>query len=231
MHILYLDDAGSVGNASERFFILAGISLFERQTWFLERELDRIAATLRPDEPKSLEIHGNAILSGRKVWRSIQVAQRRQIIGDCLRAIKLLHGPVRLFGAVVEKRAVSPNDAVEIAFEEVASRFDKFLMRRHREGHAERGLLVLDKSTMETRLQSLATDFRFVGHSNGKLRNLADVPFFVDSRASRLIQYADLVSYALWRNYERDDPEFFDIIADRFDREGGVVHGLFVKTS
>jgi hypothetical protein len=209
MHILYLDDAGSVANASERFFVLAGVALFERQTFFLEQALDRVAAGFRAVDPKHLELHGNAMLAGRGFWRSVPRDARRQGIGDALRALTTLQGTSRLFAA--------------------AARFDRFLLRRHREGDTQRGLIVLDKSTMETRLQALATEFRFVGHRAGRLTNLADVPFFVDSRASRLIQYADLVSYALWRKYERDDPEFFDIIADRFDQEGGVIHGLCVR--
>ncbi len=52
------------------------------------------------------------------------------------------------------------------------------------------------------------------------------MPFFVDSKATRLIQYADLVSYALWRKFEKQDDEFFDAVSDAFDREGSVVHGL-----
>ncbi len=115
-----------------------------------------------------------------------------------------------------------------MAFEEVASRFDKFLVRLYRENNPQRGIIVLDKSTMETRLQALATEFRFNGHSTGRLNNLADVPFFVDSKASRLVQYADLVAYALWRNFEKGDPEFYEIINQHFDHEGGVVHGLHV---
>ncbi len=58
------------------------------------------------------------------------------------------------------------------------------------------------------------------------MHNLVDVPFFVDSRAARLIQYADLVSYALWRKFEPGDDEFFDAISNFFDREGSIVHGL-----
>lgn len=228
MYLLYLDDAGSVGNASERYFVLAGVALFERQTWFLEKALDDVASSVAHPEPKKLELHGNEIASGRKFWRSIEKVERRRVIGSGLEAVRKLHGRTRLFGAVVDKRAVAPADAVEIAFEEVASRFDRFLLRLHRGGKTERGLIVLDKSTMETRLQALATEFRLVGHSSGKLTNLADVPFFVDSAASRLVQYADLVAYALWRNFERNDPDFFHAIENLFDVEGGVTHGLAI---
>jgi hypothetical protein len=58
---------------------------------------------------------------------------------------------------------------------------------------------------------------------------LAEVPLFLDSKASRLIQLADLVAYAVFRNYERTDSQFYDVIRDRFDREGGVIHGLHVR--
>ncbi len=231
MHLLYLDDAGSVGNPQERFFILAGIALFERQTYHLERLLDAVAARFAHPEPKTLELHGNQMLAGRKFWRDFPKADRRKAIADGLNTIRDLRGDVALFGAVIEKIAVSPEDPTEFAFEEVASRFDKKLLRLHRNGRSERGIIVLDKSTMETRLQALATEFRFHGHRAGRLHNLADVPFFVDSKASRLVQYADLVAYALWRHYEKQDSEFFDIIKNDFDQEGGVVHGLLVKTA
>ena len=78
----------------------------------------------------------------------------------------------------------------------------------------------------KTRLQSLALEFRTVGHRWGVTRNLVDVPLFVDSRATRIIQYADLVAYAMWRKFEKGDDEFFNVIAGDFDSEGRVVHGL-----
>jgi len=45
-------------------------------------------------------------------------------------------------------------------------------------------------------LQNLAQGFRESGTRWGKLRNLAEVPLFVDSRMSRIIQLADLVAWA-----------------------------------
>jgi hypothetical protein len=48
---------------------------------------------------------------------------------------------------------------------------------------------------------------------------------FIDSRASRLVQLADLIAYAMFRHYERGDSQFYDIFKHRFDAEGGIVHG------
>jgi hypothetical protein len=58
------------------------------------------------------------------------------------------------------------------------------------------------------------------------MRNIAEVPLFVDSKASRLIQLADLIAFSMWRRYEYQDGRFFDPIIGRFDADGGVIHGL-----
>lgn len=88
--------------------------------------------------------------------------------------------------------------------------------------------MIFDKSTYETTIQALASDFRTIGHKWGVLRNYAEVPLFLDSKASRLIQLADLIAYSVFLMYERGDDTFFSIIKNRFDAEGGVVHGLHV---
>ena len=153
-------------------------------------------------------------------------ANRRNVIRRGLGAANRLRGEWRLFGVVVDKQALSPEDPVGYAFEQLCNRFDLFLKRLYARGDAQRGLIILDKSTQETRLQSLASEFKVDGHRWGVMRNLAEVPLFVYSRATRLIQYADLVAYALWRKFEKQDSEFFNLISSFFDREGSTVHGL-----
>ena len=58
----------------------------------------------------------------------------------------------------------------------------------------QRGLIIMDESKHELALQSLARQFRIGGARWGHFRNLAEVPLFVDSKASPLIQLADLVA-------------------------------------
>ena len=227
MYILYADDAGSVGNHSERHFILAGVALFERHIDHLARALDKLAVSTGLEDPLTLEFHGNQLLPGTKRWRPIRGRdQRADLMRSALATTSALRGKWALVGIVVNKAAVSPRDPVEFAFEQLCSRFDYFLQRQTRDGKADRGLIILDRSTQETRLQDLALTFRRDGHSWGKLRNIVDVPFFVDSRATRAIQYADLVTYALWQKFERGDATFYDAIRDQFDATGGIVHGL-----
>ncbi|WP_018869241.1 DUF3800 domain-containing protein [Thioalkalivibrio sp. ALgr3] len=153
MHLLYLDESGSVANSAEDFFVLAGVSVFERKAHFLEDELNAIAV-----------------------------------------------------------------------------RFDLFLKRCYaRHGDPQRGLILLDKSSTEQRIQSLARDFKHYGHAWGKTYNYAEVPVFLDSRASRLIQLADLVAHALYRHHERGDSALFNRISHCFDSQGPTRHGYYVR--
>lgn len=40
MYLLYLDDAGSPGNAAEEYFVLGGICVFEAQVDWFSREVN-----------------------------------------------------------------------------------------------------------------------------------------------------------------------------------------------
>ena len=225
MHLLYLDDSGSVGNAEDTHIILAGIAVFERQPHWFSRALDKIADGLWPDSPAGLEFRGADIYSGRKQWRGVPKDARLEAYKDAL-TILAQSSHVRLFGAAVHKSSVSPDDPMERAFEYLCNRFDRFLGRLHQQGDTQRGLIILDESSYETSLQRLAHEFRTDGHRWGQLYNLSDVPLFVNSKATRMIQYADLVAYALRRYYVKGDSSLFDIIAGKFDAHGGVLHGL-----
>lgn len=233
MHLLYLDDSGSVKNAADKHIILAGLSVFERVPYWLSKSLDVIAGRVWPEDPNAIEFRGADIFSGKKHWRGVGKDDRLKAYEDALRVLAN-STRVTLFGAVIHKAAVSPEDPMEFAFEQTANRFDRMLGRLHRANRdpdkQQRGLIILDESTYETSLQSLATEFRAVGHRWGNLRYLAEVPLFVNSKATRMIQYADLVAYALRRYHENGDSKYIDIIRGRFDSEGGIVHGHTHRT-
>ncbi|MBL9153073.1 MAG: DUF3800 domain-containing protein [Verrucomicrobiales bacterium] len=228
MYLLYVDESGHTADPHQNYFILAGVAVFERQGWWIANELDQIAARFDPANPNEVELHGSPMLQGRGVWKQHGRAIREQAMKDALSALTVSHPSNRLFATVVRKSAISPQDPVEYAFEQTASRFDRYLGRLHKRGDTQRGLILFDKSSHEVSLQKLAHNFRTLGHQWGILRNLSEVPVFIDSRASRLIQLADLVAFSLFRMWEKQDDRFYTIIRDRFDREGSIVHGLHV---
>ncbi len=168
------------------------------------------------------------MLSGKKQWRRYLKEEREQAILDALRLVKS-HPSNRVFASVIRKSSISPLDPVNVAFEQLASRFDYYLRRLHKSDNPQRGLVIFDKSTYETTLQALATDFRTEGHTWDKIRNFAEVPLFLDSKASRLIQLADLIAFAIFRYFEAGDDRFYSVVRPCFDAEGGIVHGLYEK--
>ena len=68
MHLLYVDESGSVSDPSQRFFVLTGVSVFERKTHWIEQKLNAIASRFDPANPHSVELHGapmrGALLTG-----------------------------------------------------------------------------------------------------------------------------------------------------------------------
>jgi len=226
MYLLYLDASGTVADPNENYIVLAGVAIFERQVYYASRALDDLAQTIDPHNADDIEFHGSVMFNGRKEWKRHEVDVRRSLIKQGLSVLAQTHETTRLFGTAVHKAARSPRDPLEYAFEQVCNRFDRYLARLYRQNNRQKGLIIFDKSTYEGRLQSLAKDFRTIGHSWGVTRDINEVPLFVDSKATRLIQLADLVSYATYRRFEKSDPQFFDVIQNRFDSEGGVVHGF-----
>jgi hypothetical protein len=225
MYLLYLDDSGSVQNPADRHIILAGLAVFERQPHWFSGRLETIAQRVWPDNPSHIEFRGADILGGKKHWRGVGRDARVTAYKDAL-SIVGNSAMAHLFGAVVHKAAISPADPMEYAFEQICNRFDRFLGRLHQAGNTQRGLIILDESSYETSLQGLTRDFRIDGHRWGQLYNFTDVPFFVDSKATRMIQYADMLAYGLRRYYENGDATYFDLFSRRFDSVGGVIHGL-----
>ena len=227
MYLLYADESGSTHDPNQRHFVLAGFCLFERQGYWLANELDTIAARFNPADPASVELHGSPMAGGKGMWRRHLRADRDAAIEDALHVFNKSHGSNRLFASVIDKASVSPRDPVEVAFEQLASRFDQYLMRLHKNNDTQRGIIIFDKTTYESSIQALASDFRTIGHRWGIIRNFSEVPLFLDSKASRLIQLADILAYAIFRRFEKGDDRFYSIIENRFDSEGGVVHGLY----
>jgi hypothetical protein len=230
MYLLYADESGSTGDSGQRVFVLAGVSLFERQGFWISRELDKIAARFNPADPSAVELHASPMFGGRGAWRKTDRDERVQAIKDALTVFADSHMCNRIFGIVLREDFVHPQAPMEFGFELLANRFEYFLRRLYAKGDTQRGIIVFDQSTYEKSVQSLAAEYRTKGYSWDVLRNLAEVPFFMDSKASRMLQLADLVAYAIFRKYAFNDDQFFSIIAHRIDRWGDSPNGLLDGT-
>jgi hypothetical protein len=234
VYTLYLDGSGSHGTSP--IFILAGIAIHEQDAYHLQQ---RFAAPLSrlPDsvDPRDYELHATEIKSRGKpssMWHSIPHATRMGILGAAFRALATYECidsekyPYAYFGAVVER---SYADYEERAWEEVLHRFDEMLTRyAHETGEHQRGIVIHDRSVTEREVQDWADRWRLLSGRIGVLTHMTDVPFFADSKASRLLQAADFIAWALWRQYglPSADSRWINPLWARFDQRDGTMHGL-----
>lgn len=188
---------------------------------------DRPAQEIDPGDPHRVEFHASETYARRSwPWKGLSQDEARGTIKSVLDVLANAYDTARAFSCVVHKPSFPNRDPMEIAFEDLCSRFDRYLQRLRANGDRQRGLVILDKSAHETTLQEMAVAFRTLGPRWGVIRNLADTPLFIDSRASRVIQLADHVAYAVFRRYQSGDTQYLDRIAAKFHAEDGIVHGL-----
>ena len=192
---LYLDESGNENDPSDRYFVLAGLALFERQTYHLNQRLELVQEKHFPNQPP-IPFHASAIRAGRQFWRSVSEAKRQEVLDDVIAAITATddHGGLRLYAAAIEKDSeIYGEDAVEAATEQVCKRFDTFLTIRYREQNdPQRGLLIFSEGRFDARAKLWVRGFRRRGTQWGSINNLADIPYFAPMKESRLLQAADI---------------------------------------
>ena len=149
MHLLYLDDSGSAANRNESYLILGGVSVHEAQAHWITQELDKLARAVYPQNPDDVEFHASEIFSGRiPPWKGMRKQERIDVIKQVLVICAKSHATTRVFACAVHKQSFSGPDPMELAFEDLCSRFDLYLKRLYASGQRDhRGLIILDKSS------------------------------------------------------------------------------------
>ena len=232
MHLLYLDDSGSVSDTKDRYVVLAGFCVNEKQTHWIDKGMNDIVRSFAQEDIYEWEFHGtNMREKGRREWRRLPYDTRRNAFLDALTLVT--EKKLRLFAAVIDKASCKPEeDLTKLLFEQATSRFDHFLNRNnYKKGRTlkEKGILIVDRAKKELEVQRFALGFKHQGYTWGRLKNMAEVPLFLDSKSSRLIQLADLIAFAVYRYFQYGDVLYYNIIRDNFDCDRGHCHGLWIK--
>ena len=238
MYILYLDESGT--NNDARSFVLAGIAVFEREIHWFAQDVDALQTRYFPNATEPVEFHAAKLWAPEDSviapYNQLTKKQRRQIAEDVYTIIRERRGV--LFGAVIEKESCRNEDPYALAFEDLTSRFDHFLRRYNwniantggttgRAGEEQRGLIAVAESAYRENLEVLGERFRGGSTRWGNLHAIADVPFFLPAKNTRLLQIADFCANALYARYNHGITRDFDTIASKFDRdENGRIHGL-----
>ncbi|NOT42371.1 MAG: DUF3800 domain-containing protein [Alphaproteobacteria bacterium] len=140
-------------------------------------------------------------------------------------------GFARLFAECIDKthfdQAKARRTVDEQAFEQVISRFEKYLSRTPQlDGRQNFGIVVHDNNDTTARKHTtLMRRFHTEGTLWTDVDHIIETPMFVDSRLTRMVQVADLCSYALRRFVENSETTLFRKIFARADRVGARAVG------
>ena len=227
MHIAYLDESGTHKEA--RYFVVASLVVFERNIYFLAQELNTIQAKYFPNYQGQVFFHASSLHAPQRrvpqPFHNLSPDERSHIASEVYQVISESYA--RIIAVAIEKDAII-GDPYERAFEEIVSRFDRLLSRIHRDtAEDQRGLIVVAESSYRENLELLANRIASEGHRWGAIHKLADIPYFVPAKSTRLLQLADFVSNAVFSRYESGHAQNFDRIAPKFDQDdSGRIHGL-----
>lgn len=242
LYVMFVDESGSHG--ASRVFVLGAVAVHESHLTEAHDLLDGVIREhivplgLNPDD---FELHGAEIKNvpktkpGRKPspWRAVSQGTRAKVLNDAMAAVARIkcadgtHG-CGLFGVALSS-TFRPTDPTwqreQLAYEHLLKKFDDMI---HRSGNGDLGLVVHDQRlVVENDIRQWTNDWRSAAGNIGKLRSFAHGPLFTDSKGVRLIQAADMVSYALYRQYsETNDPAYAEMLWDSFDGPNGMMHGV-----
>lgn len=213
MYLLYSDESGEITNPADRVLVVAGIAVHEDAIRPLAGSTNEtINRYLSGDVARSIEIHGSPMRGGRGEWNGISRGKRMGLLNALLTQIDQWQHEnsgttIQTFAIVVDRNhSQSP---FETAYGEFLFSFDKYLRAGRRQGEPHNGVLVTDRGKYEHTLSAWVeiarARYRRPAQDERRLYALAETPFFVDSRSTRLMQLADLVSYSFFRAYNSDD--------------------------
>jgi hypothetical protein len=227
MHILYLDESGTHSQA--RYFVVAGLAVFERETFFLARSLNQLQARYFPRASSTIPFHASSLKAPENrippEYVSLSTPQRWELNADIYRIIA--ESNARIFAVAIEKGVLENIEPYEYGFEQIVNRFDRMLARILRDrGEDQRGLIVVAESSYRENLELLANKIATEGHRWGLTHNLADIPYFAPAPKTRLLQLADFCANAIFARYETGHARDFDAIASKIDQDQGRLHGL-----
>ena len=152
--------------------------------------------------------------------------ERVQVVTDIAERISSW-GVARLFAECIDKvhfdSAIAGTTVHEQAFEQIVSRFERFLRNRQ----SDYGLLIHDNNpTVAKRHTKLMKSFLQRGTLWTQIEHVIETPMFVDSQLTSMVQMADLCAYAIRRYLENSETDLFDLVFQRADRVGGTSVGI-----
>ncbi len=163
-------------------------------------------------------------------YTHLNLNERRSLILEIAECVSNW-GFARLFAECIDKihfdPTIAPKTIDEQAFEQIVSRFEKFIQIYNSSNPRSYGLLIHDNNETVAKKHTLQMrKYQNSGTLWTSIENIIETPLFVDSQLTSLIQIADLCSYSIRRYLENGETDLFDFVFRRADRKGVVTVGV-----
>jgi hypothetical protein len=217
VYLLYADESGDLTDPDTKVFVVAAVAIHEDAVRPLAAEINgTMNKFLGKKVAEGLELHGSPMRSGAGEWRGIPRKKAHGLYHDILEKLDTwehkqaktgIKTGIECFAVAMDRdHSQSPT---ETTYGELLYAFDQVLRSKRKEGFPNNGVLIADESKYERTLQAWVELARAVEsrpkQDPRRLYALAETPFFVNSKLTRLIQLADLLGHALYRGYNAND--------------------------
>lgn len=244
MYLCFIDESGTPakpGKQKPKTFVIASVIIPDRTWHTLRRNFEK----LKRSEGYEGEVKWRYFAPDNKDQTNPMLdwsQDRKNGFRTALFKILTDQKPIKAVACVCDCLAgytvqdvETQNDLYFGTYKPVTERFQSFLQDLSRAtGTLETGIIVVDQrgrdddTNMRLRHERLLNEKR---RDHASYANLVESLFFAPSHLSVGVQFADLVAGAVWRQYEHNDPTFFDPIRQVFRTdENGQIDGFGIVT-
>jgi hypothetical protein len=213
LYLLYADESGDLTDPATNVFVVGAIAVHEDAVRPLAGEINgTMNQFLGRKVADKVELHGSPMRAGAGEWRNIPEKKRHGLYHALLRKLetwehKDTRSRIEPFVVIMDRdHSQSPT---ETTYGELLYAFDRVLRDHRKTGDPHNGVLIADESRYERTLQAWVELARASksrpSQDYRRLYALAETPFFVNSRLTRLMQLADLVAHAFYRAYNASE--------------------------
>jgi hypothetical protein len=239
MYLMFIDESGTPPKPEKnnvKYFVIAGIIIPE-ESWISVRDAlmgMKIRRGIRGEIKWRYFSPDND--DAKNPMRKLGHAEKNEIRFEVYKIISTV-GNLTSIAAVCSTEAAyaitsvnTQEDIYHLTYKVISERFQYFLQDKKVNGKTQMGLMVSDHrgSKDDKRLRA---HHQMLLHSRGGFtstyRNLIESLFLQPSDQSIGIQLADMVAGAIWRAYERKDPQYASAIKSTFrtDSTGTKING------
>lgn len=202
-HLVYIDETGSVGKGAKKqeLLTLAAVLVHEDQVQPLAEAFRKVARKHLEWLPADFELHGNEIWNGTGHWNSLEPAKLIAVYEDAITVLNDLD--IDVSHASIHKERLhnryngnADGNAYLLALQ--------FLLEKIDRTGGNKILIADEQKEHQLRAVKMVADLQDWGGGEvpgTKLKSVIDSMHFVSSHTSPGVQLADLVAYALQRQW------------------------------